>query len=284
MSQELKRSVEQYIESQIDCKVVSSKPEQVIKDLGFEVTIWNIKTVKDGSWWVATSDTLPMHFYPQDQPYYFSTDEVFSFHIGLMLRLMNDESDTDKGIIDDITIGVEININVRRKLQLAAEKLLHAVEIEEFQAIGVICRETLLTLMEYIFKPEYVKGGDEIPKKSDFKNKCRISLDSLLAGSDHTELRDSMRKLSYSAWDYSNWITHSTSSSVQDASIALNLCTSVVSTFENLLDKANDPIAGLKCKKCGSKKLFIAENDDNPALLIVCENCNYGYLNNDKDH
>jgi len=278
MSQEVKRSVEQYIESQCDCKVISSKPEQVIKDLGFEVTIWNVKTDKAGSWWVATSDTLPMHFYPQDQAYYFSTDEVFSFHIGLMLRLMNDERDTAKGLIDDITVGTEININVRRKLQLAAEKLLQAVEIEEIQAIGVMCRETLLTLMEYIFKPEYVEEGEEMPKKADFKNKSRISVGILLAGSDQTELRDSMRKLSYSAWDYSNWLTHSTSSSVQDASIALNLCTTVVSAFENLLDKSNDPLAGLKCKKCGSKNLFIAENDTNSALLIVCEKCNYGYL------
>ena len=103
--------------------------------------------------------------------------------------------------------------------------MIEAVEIEEIQAIGVICRETLLTL-----------------------------------------------------WDYSNWITHSTSSSIQDASIALNLCTTVVSAFENLLDKINDPLAGLKCKKCGSKNLFIAENDENSALMIVCEKCNYGYL------
>jgi hypothetical protein len=43
--------------------------------------------------------------------------------------------------------------------------------------------------------------------------------------------------------------------------IALNLCTTVVSAFENLLDKINDPLAGLKCKKYGSKNLFIAEND-----------------------
>jgi len=281
MSRKVQKSVEQYIESQCDCKVVSSKPEQVIKDLGFEVSVWNVKTDKAGSWWVATSDTLPMHFYPQDQAYYFSTDEVFSFHIGLMLRLMNDERDTAKGLIDDITVGTEININLRRKLQLAAEKLLQAVEIEEIQAIGVMCRETLLTLMEYIFKPEYVEVGEEMPKKADFKNKSRISVGILLAGADQTELRDSMRKLSYSAWDYSNWLTHSTSSSIQDASIALNLCTTVVSAFENLFDKSNDPLAGLKCKKCGSKNLFIAENDTNSALLIVCEKCNYGYLKND---
>jgi hypothetical protein len=277
MSQELKNSVEKYIESQCDCKVVSSKPEQVISDLGFEVTVWNVKTDRAGSWWVATSDTLPMHFYPQDQAYFFSTDEVFSFHIGLMLRLMNDETNAAKGIIDEIAFGTEININIRRKLQLAAEKLLQAVEIEEIQAIGVVCRETLLALTEYIFRPEYVNLGEEAPKKSDFKNKCRISLDSLLVGSDRTELRDSMRKLSYSAWDYCNWITHTTSSSVQDAAIALNLCTTVVSALENLQDKANDPLAGLKCKKCGSKKLFIAENDEDSGLLIVCEKCNYGY-------
>ncbi|MCX6253616.1 MAG: hypothetical protein NTV31_03970 [Bacteroidia bacterium] len=195
-----------------------------------------------------------------------------------MLRLLNDDSSIAESIIDDIVKGVELVGQVRRKLDLTAEKLLQAVELKEIQAIGVICRETLLTLMEHIFSPEYLKVNEEIPKKSDFKNKNRIFLDSLLAGSDNAELRDHMRKPSYSAWEYANEVTHSTSKSCQDAAIALSLCTAVVSVFENLPDKFNDPVAELKCKKCGSKRLSVAENDENSHLLIICDRCNYGFL------
>jgi hypothetical protein len=277
MSKEIQKRVEQYIETQLDCKVVSSKPEHNYNELGVEVTIWNVKT-NDGSWWVASSDSLPMNFYPQDKAYYFSTDEVFSFHFGLMLRLLNDDSRRVESIIDDIAKGVELMSQIRRKLDLTAEKLLQAVELEEIQAIGVMCRETLLTLMENIFSPVYLKDNEEIPKKSDFKNKCKITLDSLMAGSDNAELRDHMRKLSYSAWEFANEVTHSTSKSYQDAAIALSLCTAVVSVFENLLDKFNDPVAELKCKKCGSKRLSVAKNDENSHLLIICDRCNYGFL------
>jgi hypothetical protein len=277
MSKKIQKGVEQYVETQLDCRVISSKPEQNYSELGVDVTIWNVKT-NDGSWWVASSDSLPMNLYPQDKAYYFSTDEVFSFHFGLMLRLLNDDSSRAESIIDDIAKGVELMSQVRRKLDLTAEKLLQAVELEEIQAIGVMCRETLLTLMEHIFSPAYLKDNEEIPKKSDFKNKCKITLDSLLAGSDNAELRDHMRKLSYSAWEYSNEVTHSTSKSNQDAAIALSLCTAVVSVFENLLDKFNDPVAELKCKRCGSKHLSVAKNDENSQLLIICDRCNYGFL------
>jgi len=277
MSREVQKRVEQYVEKQLDCKVVGSKPEQNYNELGVEVTIWNVKT-DDGSWWVASSDNLPMNLYPQDKAYYFSTDEVFSFHFGLMLRLLNDDSSRTESIIDDIAKGVELMSQIRRKLDLTAEKLLQVVELEEIQAIGVMCRETLLTLMENIFSPDYLKDKEEIPKKSDFKNKSRISLDSLLAGSENAELRDHMRKLSYSAWEFANEVTHSTSKSYQDAAIALSLCTAVVSVFENLLDKFNDPVAELKCKKCGSKRLSVAKNDENSHLLIICDRCNYGFL------
>jgi len=91
-SPEVKKQVEEYVEWECrgKAKVIHSKPEQTYNELGFNVTIWNVKTDNDGSWWVAQGD-LPMNLYPQDQAYYFSTDEVFSFHLGIMLRLMNDE-------------------------------------------------------------------------------------------------------------------------------------------------------------------------------------------------
>lgn len=100
----------------------------------------NVKTDNEGLWWVAQGD-LPMNLYPQDTAYYFSTDEVFSFHLGIMLRLMNDEANKPDQLIEFITHGAELSINLHRKLSLASEKLNEAIEIEEIQAIGVMCRE-----------------------------------------------------------------------------------------------------------------------------------------------
>ena len=131
-SPEIKKEVERYVKSQCkkNTKVIHAKPEQTYQDLGFRVTIWNVKTDKEGSWWVANGD-LPMNLYPQDQPYYFSTDEAFSFHLGLMLRLMTDKERHLDADIDFIANGTEIIPKLRRKLQLAAEKSINAIEIEE---------------------------------------------------------------------------------------------------------------------------------------------------------
>ena len=86
MSTRTKEEVENYVEGQCKCNVIHSKPEQSYNDLGFEVTVWNVKTDEDGSWWVVEGKGLPMNLYPQDQAYYFSTDEAYSFHLGLMTR------------------------------------------------------------------------------------------------------------------------------------------------------------------------------------------------------
>lgn len=278
-SPEVQKQVEEYVEWQCrgKAKVIHSKPEQSFNELGFDITIWNVKTDNDGSWWVAQGD-LPMNLYPQDKAYYFATDEVFSFHLGIMLRLMNDEASKPDKLIDHVVHGAELSINLRRKLSLASEKLQEAVEIEEIQAIGVICRETLIEMIGYVFNPDFLEEGQEPFKKSDVKNQGELVISKFLPGSNNSELRKHLKNLLNGAWDYSNIVTHSSSRTIHEASICLTMTTAAVSVFENLLEMHHDPISGLKCRECGSRKLIIAENDETEDLLIICENCRYGFI------
>ena len=279
-SPEIKKQVEEYVENQCKgkAKVINSKEEQSYNELGFDITIWNVKTDNDGAWWVAQGD-LPMNLYPQDKAYYFSTDEVFSFHLGLMLRLINDDENLSDNMIDYITNDTEIADNLRRKLVLASEKLHHAVEIEEIQNIGVICRETLIELIGYLFDQDSFESETDF-KKSDVKNRGELVINKYLEGSENADLRKHIKNLLYGSWDYANTLTHSSSRTIHEASICLTMTIAVVSSFENLLQKFHDPLAGLKCKKCGSKNLFIAENDETDDLLIICGKCNHGFLKN----
>lgn len=275
---EIQKQVEDYVEWQCRgrAKVISSKPEQSYNELGFNITIWNVKTDHEGSWWVAQGD-LPMNLYPQDRPYYFSTDEVFSFHLGTMLRLMDDEASQAEQVIDQIVQNTELFVNIRRKLDLAADKLSQAFETEEIQAIGVMCREALIELIGDI-DPNIFEGIQGLPKKSDVKSRGEIAINKLLFGPDNAELRKHMKNLLNGAWDYSNTITHSTSRTVYEASICLTMTAAIASSFKNLLDKHHDPISGLKCKVCGSRRLLVAENNETPDLLIICENCRHGFI------
>lgn len=277
MTEYTKEDVDDYIESEMDCKVVSSKPETTISDLGREVTIWNVKTDKEGSWWVATGGGFPMHYYPQDK-YYFTTDEVFSFHFGLMMRVMHNHEIQPQHVIDFLSGEAATASVIRRMLELTAEKINEATELEEIQAIGVMCRETLLKQIEIISESDSLKfEGIEAFKKADFKNRVELILKTTLPGKRNKELRKTTKNLAFGVWDLSNTITHSKSSSIHEAGVCLTLCTAFITSMEHLLLNYFDILTGEKCRHCGSKKLFIAENDDNDIILIVCNLCTYGY-------
>ncbi|MHA6482366.1 hypothetical protein ACX1C1_10760 [Paenibacillus sp. strain BS8-2] len=281
-SPEIKKQVEDYVEWQCrgKAKVIHSKPEQTYNELGFEVTIWNVKTDNDGAWWVAQGD-LPMNLYPQDHAYYFVTDEVFSFHLGIMLRMMNDEANKPENTIHNIASGTEISINIKRKLVIASQKLQEAVEIEEIQAIGVTCRETLIELINHLFTLDDFEGQDDF-KKSDVKNRGSLVIEKYLTGSENSDLRKHLRNVLNGAWDLSNSLTHSSSKTVYDASICLTMTTAAVSVFEDLLNKHDDIFSGIRCNNCGSKQLTIAENDETKDHLIICDNCRHARIKEDK--
>ncbi len=279
MATRTQEEVQEYVEWQCqnNCKVINSKSEQTFTDLGFEVTVWNVKTDSDGSWWVVEGDGLPMNLYPQDKAYYFSADEAYSFHIGLMSRLKNDKANIPENIVNSIVRGVEIAPDVRRKLEYASQVLIDAVETEDIQTVGMVCRETLILLGNNIYNPG-MAGDEEQPKNSDFKSKVKLAIEEFLIGSDNAELRDHMRKTAYAAWDFASKLTHSTTRSIYEAAICVTLCTAVVSVFENLHVKNLDPTSTMMCSTCGSRQLIIIEADENSAnterkIIIECEKC-----------
>ena len=145
--------VSKYVESQSQhkCKVLSAKPEQQFDDLDLDVTVWNVKTDTDGAWWVVEGDTVPMNLYPQGA-YYFETDEVYSFHMGLMERMRaSQEQYNPDDYIETASLGTEIAPQLLRKLRSVAAQIDLATEIEDFQSIGVQSREILIELGNYIY-------------------------------------------------------------------------------------------------------------------------------------
>lgn len=278
MNEVPKEHVEQYIKSQLKCEVISSKPEVTINDMDFEITIWNVKTNLNGSWWVATGGGLPMHFYPQDQPYYLSTDEVFSFHIGLMMRLIHDHETKPKHVIDFLSGKTDIAAEIRRKLELATEKFNNATEIEDFQAVGVICRETLIKWIKHISESKFLIIDFGSLKMADFKGRIEILLKAIASGKGNKTLRKDVKNLAFGVWDFSNELTHSSTKTKHDAGICLTLSVAFITSMEHLLLKYFDILSDETCHKCGSKKLFIAENEENDDILIVCDRCSHGHL------
>ena len=227
----MKRNMDEvieYVEEQNGgkCKVISAKIESSFDDLEFEVNVWNVKTDTAGNWWVVEGEELPMNLYSQDA-LYLTSDEVYSFHIGLMSRMMKAREEyTSEDYIKAVTLGIEITPVLLRKLRNTADQLESAKEVEDFQAIGVQCREILIELGNAIYKPG-MEGEEEQPQKSNFKKKAELFIKFYLNDSENSDYRSYIKKITEATWDYANKITHSQNTTIYESSTCIALIISL---------------------------------------------------------
>jgi len=266
--------VKRYVEEDGQEKVLSVKPEQTFRDLGPKVTVWNVKTEK-GAWWVVEGEGVPMNLYSQGS-YYFSADEAYSFHMGLMARVMMREEHDPEHALRLVTLGHSRFIGIRRKLHVASETLSAAKEPEDFQAIGLSCREVLIALGGELVLDSEIPQGTAIPKLADFKNRARLTIDRLLRGSENSELRAHARKICDAAWEFSSTITHSPNRTIHQAFICVSLVGAVLTLFEKLIEMVDIHSQDISCPLCKSRQLEYIDRqttEDEPSELIL--HCNY---------
>lgn len=271
--------VTRYVEdqSQGKCKVLSAKTEHTFDDLGHKVNVWNVKTDNDGDWWVVEGDQSPMNLYPQGA-YYFSADEVYSFHIGIMQRMFSaHDTYNPEEYVKAVTLDNDIAPTLFRKLKNISALIDKAIEIEDFQAIGVQCREILIELGNSIYTPE-MAGDEEQPQASNFKKKAELFIKFYMSGSGNSEYRSIIKKMTEGTWDYACKITHSQTATFYEVSTCVSLTISLVSMYENVRQKSLDPISQFQCPNCKSKKFNVtdSEHDENGViskLFLQCEEC-----------
>lgn len=268
-----------YVENQSNgkCKVISAKPEHSFDDLGIIVKVWNVKTDVDGDWWVVEGERVPMNLYPQGA-YYFSAEEVYSFHMGLMERMYaSHENYEPEGFVRAITMDGEIAPSLFRKLKNVAMLIDGAQEVEDFQAIGVQCREILIELGNTIYYPE-MSRGEEQPQASNFKRKAELFVRHYMSGSENSDYRSYIKKVTEATWDYASKITHSQTATFYEASSCVTMTTSLVGIYENIRQKIYDVLSQYICKSCKSKKLLIIDDESNDEgvvtkLYLQCKEC-----------
>ena len=269
--------VARYVQREGREEVLSTKPEQTFDDLGPKVTVWNVKTDK-GAWWVVEGDGVPMNLYPQGA-YYFSADEAYSFHMGLMNRVLMSEEHDPQHILRYVLFGDPRFAGVHRKLHMALEALSSAKEAEDYQSIGLLCREVLIALAAELVLDSDIPEGTELPKLADFKSRARLAIDRLLPGSREAELRSHLRKLSQAAWDFAASLVHSPDRTGPDAIICITLVGATLSIFEQLFERDTGGRQEASCPICRSRRLELVDrqaSDDSPVeRLLYCEYCGW---------
>jgi hypothetical protein len=210
--------------------------------------VWDIHTNKD-RWWVITN---PTNLYSQEQ--FPNMDLAVTFHIGLCLRIPR----TEKQSMDDIRV-VPFDRALAR-LAEASDALSGALNVADYQAVGVRCREVLLEFVGTA--QDAAEWTKDPPKRADFRGWIDIIANELLPGDSNKERRGFLKSALESAWTFSNWLTHSKSATWHDADMAVGAIGHAVGMATSLLIRELRGVPD-QCPECGSPRLQ-PEEGENP--------------------
>lgn len=254
------RGIREYVESQAkDEKVKHAERVATESIFGRRHEVWDVHTDKT-RWWVITQ---PMNLY--SQALFPSMDYTLSFHVGLMARVEAAERGPGLGTTRDRLAPAW------RPWMQAADALDEADEAEEFQAVGMRCRESLVQGVRSLANEKMVKAGEESPKKADFIGWAEVLADKFAGGTSAERVRGYLKALAREAWQLVNWVTHASNAARPDAALALSATEAVLVAFgtASLRNESGRPT---RCPRCRSYALIPDETDDGRSAL-VCESC-----------
>lgn len=220
---------------------------------------------RSGRWWVITN---PTNLY--DQTTYPSMDYVLSFHIGVCARV------AARAALEAPTFPDQRWQRARRQWEQAAEADNEATEVEDFQAVGMRCREAL-TSFSAILAKDLISGElDTSLKSGDFKGWTALVAGVVAPGPSGQSRRQYLRRVAEETWSFVNWLTHAKNARRSDSSTALDATAQIMGLFEEAIRIA-EASADRQCPACSSYKLFVdyAEVKEEYRNVLLCES--YGW-------
>ncbi len=269
---ETEKRITSYLKSNDVTNIKYMQVEQTYGDFGSEINVWNVKT-EGGNWWVVEGEGAPMNLYTQDE-FYFSSDEAYSFHMGITQRLQARHHKEFKHIIDELPLDIDAIKSISRRLNLAAVSLNNIVGAEDVQSIGLTCRESLIELAAALVDANPTLLEENNLKAADFKGIAKVVISIYAQGKSNSNLRKFSRSMAEIAWDYSAEVVHSPNKNIPDAKICLLFTCAAVSMFQNLYLKFLGFDAEQKCPECKSMDFNLHTTDDR-AFTMLCNECGH---------
>jgi hypothetical protein len=183
------RKIAEYVEWQAKGERVEHA-EKVSTEhvMGRKHECWDVRTNKE-RYWVITE---PANLYSQKlMP---SLDYTLSFHIGVGARTASIQP-VDVHPLEQIVMA-----DAWRRWEQAAGLLNEAKEAEDFQAVGMRCRECLIVMVRTISQPQMVPEGAEAPKHADVVHWCELIADHVAKGSSAKEVQAYLKATSKRGW------------------------------------------------------------------------------------
>jgi hypothetical protein len=143
---------------------------------------------------------------------------------------------------------------VYRRQEQACDRFNRAVEAEDYQAVGMQLRESLLSLIAAVRRRVEVEGAGDLPKAGDFVGWSNLLLDAICSGGGNKALRQYLKSAAERTWQLVNSLTHDRDATQTVASIALQACDALVQNLVQLLTRRESDSLE-KCPRCASRKL-----------------------------
>jgi len=189
--------IRSYVEWQAPGETVKHLEKATSESIfGRPTDVWDVRTNKD-RWWVITN---PTNLY--SQRLFPSADYTLSFHVGLMTRVEQANMTTKQEKAHD-----QIN-QLLNRVAGARATLFRGKKAEDFQSVGMKCRECLLLLVKTFAQPQMVPKGQETPQRGNFIGWCEFIVNHFAPGHSNEHLRSYLKGISKETWQLVNWLTH----------------------------------------------------------------------------
>jgi hypothetical protein len=217
-------------------------------------------------YWVITQ---PTNLY--SQRLFPSLDYTLSFHVGVTARMMADRKSTATDEQQDRLAAAW------RRWTQAAEAIDQADEAEEFQAVGMRCRECLIAMVRAVAQPAMVPAGTDHPKAAAFIQWSELIADAVASGGSASEVRGHLKAMARSTWQLVSWLTHAANAGRFDAEMALDATQSTLAAFSIAVIRHERGTPD-RCPQCTSYRLssiHVPELDIDPPYITHCDVCGW---------
>ncbi len=232
--------------------------------MGDAYEVWDVTTDKN-RWWVITNLT---NLY--SQKHFPSLDYTISFHVGLMMRL---RSRPDGANASDPQPFDE----VFRRQEQAKDRHDRAVEAEDYQAVGMLLRECLISLISAMRRRVEITEVTDRPQDANFIGWTDVLMNQLRKGSSNKELRQYLKTMSEKTWQLVNWLTHDRDANETASSIAIHACDTLIGHSVQILvrEETDDRQSCPRCSSRGIRTHFDINIEPDGAYYTTCGKCNW---------
>jgi hypothetical protein len=236
---------ERYVRDYVNGQSPEVDQAEIIQKVGSKRILGRVHDIYDvhcakTRWWVITE---PTNLYLQSD--YPESEQALIFHIGLGVVL----AERSRADLEDE--HEEHVSGAWRRFRQALDTMNEASESEDFQSVGIKCRDALIALAKFHMDAPWVGEVQDPPKAADFKGWANIFAERL---TDGRRLRAYLKAIVDKTWDLTVWLQHYSNATPVDADLVLDATSHVLGTFSKLIHRleVGEPE---RCPRCDSYRI-----------------------------